>query len=282
MLDAVPLHTDGLTKLFRQRRKNGKRDSADKPGGAITALADVSLELTRGEIYGLLGPNGCGKSTLVRIVSTLMLPDRGSASVFGCDVVRQAHLVRRLVNRVSVDAAFFKKLSPAENLLYAARLYGLSPRQARERAIEILEALGFPLNRLHDSMENLSRGQQQKVAIARGLFTSPVLLLLDEPTTGLDPRSKHDVEAFLRSVNEAHDATILFTTHDMAEADALCHRIAIMDRGRIIAEGTSSELKDRVRSDEIPEPTLEQVFMELTGRSLEGGKEEGKDGKQED
>jgi ABC-2 type transport system ATP-binding protein len=234
----------------------------------VSALSAVSLELRRGEIYGLLGPNGSGKSTLVRIVSTLLLPDRGCAAVFGRDVVREATHVRRLVNRVSVEAAFFKKLSAAENLLYAARLYGMETREAMATARRLLESVGFPMDRLHDSMEELSRGQQQKVAIVRGLFTSPVLLLLDEPTTGLDPQSKREVDAFIRAVVEEHEATVLLTTHDMEEADRLCHRLGIMCDGKLVAEGTPAELKARVQTDEKPAPTLEDVFLALTGKSL--------------
>ena len=265
MPDLVPMKTDAVCKTFKRKAKKGAREG----NGSVAALREVSIELQRGEIYGLLGPNGCGKSTLVRIVSTLLYPDSGSAIVFGYDVVRDAGMVRRLVNRVSVEAAFFKKLSPLENLLYAGRLYGLGAKETRERSESILGTLGFPAERLTGSMEDLSRGQQQKVAIARGLFTSPVLLLMDEPTTGLDPRSKRDVEGFLRGISERHDATVLFTTHDMAEAEKVCDRLAIMDHGQVVSEGTSAQLKQRVQCDTLPAPTLEDVFLALTGRSIE-------------
>jgi ABC-2 type transport system ATP-binding protein len=268
MHDSVPLLIQDITKSFTKRRDRRNGNANGKRCRVVTAVSAVSLELRRGEIYGLLGPNGSGKSTLVRIVSTLLLPDAGSARVFGWDVVRDAAMVRKLVNRVSVEASFFKKLSAVENLLYAARLYGLEPKQAMIDAKRVLETLGFPGDRIHDSVEELSRGQQQKVAIARGLFTSPLLLLLDEPTTGLDPQSKRDVHAFLRSVIAAHDATVLFTTHDMDEADRLCDRVGIMADGKIVAEGTSDELRMRVRRDDRPAPTLEDVFIELTGKSL--------------
>ena len=269
MHDALPLILRDITKRFRKKRERRPGGSSEKANGIVTALSSVSLELNRGEIYGLLGPNGSGKSTLVRIVSTLLLPDAGSATVFGWDVVRDAAMVRRLVNRVSVEASFFKKLSAVENLLFVARLYGLEPREAIDNAHKMLATLGFPMDRIHDSVENLSRGQQQKIAIARGLFTSPVLLLLDEPTTGLDPQSKRDVHGFLRAIMANHDATILFTTHDMEEADRLCHRVGIMADGRIVAEGAPDDLKARARSDERPAPTLEDVFIELTGKSLQ-------------
>jgi ABC-2 type transport system ATP-binding protein len=168
-----------------------------------------------------------------------------------------------------VDAAFFKKLSPMENLLFAARLYGLQAGTARRQATAILARLGIAESRLGRPVEQMSRGMQQKVAIARALLTSPTLLLLDEPTTGLDPRSKLDVQAFVEEVNAMHDATIVLTTHDMAEAERLCDRITILDGGRVVAEDTPDGLKRLVAQDHGQPETLEAVFMTLTGRSLD-------------
>jgi len=177
--------------------------------------------------------------------------------------------VKRLINRVSVDAAFFKKLSPHENLAYAARLYGLDAKEARAEAIRILARLGIGEKRLSRPVEQMSRGMQQKVAIARALLTSPTVLLLDEPTTGLDPRSKLDVQAFVEEVRNTHDATIVLTTHDLTEADRLCDRIALINDGRLVAEGTPDELKSMVARNYGAEPTLESVFMTFTGKSLD-------------
>jgi ABC-2 type transport system ATP-binding protein len=143
--------------------------------------------------------------------------------------------VQRSINRVSVEASFFKKLSPMENLLYGARLYGMEGKETRRKVVEILTRLGLEKNTIGQPMEEMSRGMQQKVAIARALLSHPRLLLLDEPTTGLDPRSKHEVQAVVRELNEQQGTTILLTTHDMGEAEALCHRIAIVDNGRIVA-----------------------------------------------
>jgi ABC-2 type transport system ATP-binding protein len=232
------------------------------------AVDAVSFEVRRGEVFGILGPNGSGKSTLVRCVATLLLSDEGQVTVFGHDVLQEEMAVKQLINRVSVEASFFKKLTPMENLLYGARLYGLEGKDARKRALEVLKRLGLKEEAIFRPMEEMSRGMQQKVAIARAFLTQPILLLLDEPTTGLDPRSKREVQAFVEELRDSHDATILLTTHDMQEADALCDRIAILDEGRIVALDTPAGLKTLVPSVNGHDPTLEDVFMELTGKQL--------------
>jgi ABC-2 type transport system ATP-binding protein len=235
----------------------------------VPALKDVSLTIERGECVAILGQNGSGKSTLVRLLSTLLLHDGGSARVFGHDVFADPRAVRRLVNRVSVEAAFFKKMSSAENLAYAARFYGMTPRETSAKIPQILERVGFPVERRGESMENLSRGMQQKVALARALLTAPVLLLLDEPTTGLDPRSKLEVQEFIREVLGTHDATILLCTHDLVEAELLADRIGILDRGELIALDTPDGLKRRYGA-----ATLEEAFFASTGRAFEEEEEE--------
>ena len=253
------LLVEHLTKRFMVGRKR-------KP---VIAVNDVSLRIRRGEIYGILGANGSGKSTLIRLVSTLLTLDKGRVEVFGHDVQREEMAVKRVINRVSVDAAFFKKLSPHENLSYAARLYGMDARDAKREAIRILARLGIGEKRLGRPLEQMSRGMQQKVAIARALLTSPTLLLLDEPTTGLDPRSKLDVQTFIEEMRDTHDATIVLTTHDLDEAERLCDRIALLNDGRIVAEDTPDGLKTMIADDYGKEPTLESVFMTFTGRSLD-------------
>ena len=231
------------------------------------AVDHVSFSVHEAEIFGVLGPNGSGKSTLIRLIATLLLPDAGSILVFGHDVVGQAMEVQRLINRVSVEASFFKKLSPMENLLYGARLYGMDGKEIRRKVVEILTRLGLERYTFQQPMEEMSRGMQQKVAIARALLSKPRLLLLDEPTTGLDPRSKREVQAVVRELNEQHGTTILLTTHDMGEAEALCHRIAIVDNGKIVALDTPQALKKLIPSNG-HEPTLEEVFLEITGNQL--------------
>ncbi len=238
----------------------------------VPALRGVSFTIERGECVAVLGANGSGKSTLVRLLATLLLHDGGSARVFGHDVFTDPRPVRRLVNRVSVEASFFKKMSSNENLSYAARFYGLTPKETSSRIPEILERVGFPVERRGEAMEALSRGMQQKVALARALLTAPVLLLLDEPTTGLDPRSKLEVQEFIKEVRQVHDATILLCTHDLDEAEALADRVGILADGELIALGTVKELAARYGVE-----TLEEAFFAATGRAL-GDDEEKEEG----
>jgi ABC-2 type transport system ATP-binding protein len=262
---AVPaLLMEGATKRFVVGRKK-------KP---VLAISNVSLRLERGDIHGILGANGSGKSTLIRLICGLLTLDEGRVEVFGHDIVREEMAVKRLINRVSVDAAFFKKLSPMENLLFAARLYGLDGKTAKHEAVAILARLGISEKRIDRPVEQMSRGMQQKVAIARALLTSPTLLLLDEPTTGLDPRSKLDVQSFIEELRATHDATIVLTTHDLAEAERLCGRITILNDAKVVAEDTPAGLKTLIR-DRVDGPaTLEDVFMTYTGRSLDDDIEE--------
>jgi ABC-2 type transport system ATP-binding protein len=245
-----------------------KRANGDGKSSKAIAVNNVSFAVQRGEIFGVLGPNGSGKSTLIRLIATLLVPDGGQITVFGHDVARDPMAVRRLINRVSVEASFFKKLSPMENLMYGARLYGVNAKEAHEQVKVILTRLGLEEKAIYRPMEEMSRGMQQKVAIARAFLSRPILLLLDEPTTGLDPRSKHDVQAFVRELRDQHDATILLTTHDMIEADTLCDRIAIIDGGNIVALDTPENLKRHAPSTNGPAPTLEEVFLQLTGKKL--------------
>ena len=256
-----------LRKEFRRKDKSAGRFARKR----MPALNDVTFRIERGECVAILGQNGSGKSTLVRLLSTLLINDGGEARIFGHDAFRDEKEIRRLVNRVSVEASFFKKMSAAENLSYAARFYGMGPSQTRTAVPAILEKVGFPAERRGESMENLSRGMQQKVALARALLTSPVLLLLDEPTTGLDPRSKLEVQRFIREIRESHDATVLLCTHDLAEAETLAERIGILDAGKLIALAPADELKQRYESE-----TLEDAFFAATGKTLED-EEEGDD-----
>ena len=264
--DPIALNIQSALKMFGggagfslAPRSNGRSQTV--------AVNHVSFQVKRGEIFGVLGPNGSGKSTLIRLIATLLVPDGGTISVFGHDVATEPMAVQRLINRVSVEASFFKKLSPMENLMYGARLYGVSATEARRQVVAILTRLGLQDKAIYRPMEEMSRGMQQKVAIARALLSKPIVLLLDEPTTGLDPRSKREVQTFVRELRDTHDTTIVLTTHDMLEADQLCDRIAIIDGGNIVALDTPENLKQLI-SKNGHAPTLEEVFLTLTGKQL--------------
>ena len=277
--DAAPRPDPSLPLVVRHVSKaftSGFRPPwSKKPRRRIRAVDDVSFEVPRGSVFGLIGANGSGKSTLIRILSTLVLADEGEVRIFGYDVVRDSMEVRQLINRVSADPSFFRQMSALENLLFFGRVYGIAGSDAARQAAGILERLGLEPSHQKAMVKELSRGQQQKIAVARAFLTSPALMLLDEPTTGLDPRSKRDVQTFIREVQRDHDATILLTTHDMAEAEALCDRIAFLVGGRIVAEGTSLELRQGVAGDRpVEEIDLEDVFMALTGKTVEEDEEE--------
>ncbi|HVF68400.1 MAG TPA: ABC transporter ATP-binding protein [Pyrinomonadaceae bacterium] len=261
-------------EVVRLHKYFSKRKGFARKARSVThALDDVSFEVALGETYGLLGPNGSGKSTLIRVLSTLLVPDEGYVRMLGYRVPGEEAEVRRRVGRVSVDAAFYKKLSARENLLYSAYLYGMEKNAAERRAMEILEALGMDGEKFTDPLEELSRGMQQKVAITRALLVNPPLLLLDEPTTGLDPKSKRDVQTFIEALREEHGTTIVLTSHDMAETERLCSRIGFIAKGRLTAEGTADELKRRAGAD-----TLDDAFIALAGEKLD----EGENGKKKD
>jgi ABC-2 type transport system ATP-binding protein len=245
-----------LRKGFRKR--NGFRKKSE-----LWAIDDVSFSVAQGETYGLLGPNGSGKSSLIRILSTLLIADSGHVNLLGFTLPEQQEQVRKIIGRVSVDAAFYKKLSARENLLYTALLYGQKTRDAERTAMQILEQLGMENAKFSMPLEEMSRGMQQKISIARALMINPPLLLLDEPTTGLDPKSRRDVQKFLEDLQRREGTTILLTTHDMAEAERLCARIGFLAHGKLVAEGTALELIQRSGAG-----TLDDAFIKLTGEEL--------------
>ena len=291
---ALALECEGVSKHFSASYAKGELPETNSrwvkfwrkvkpPRKRKTAVDNITMRIKRGEIFGVVGHNGSGKSTLIRILSTLLTHDEGNVRVFGYDPTKQTYEVQRLINRVSVDAAFFKKLSANENLLYAARLYGVDDKSALQRAEEILKVLGLEEGRMTDSLQELSRGMQQKVAIARALLTSPIVLLLDEPTTGLDPKSKRDVQDFILALQKEHNATVLLTSHDMDEVERLCGRIALMNDGKFVARGTAEELKQQVHQRRIERgeaasgdstPSMEDVFIELTGHEWKTAEED--------
>jgi len=271
-LNTAAVEVEGISKRFGETARPNRLLPWRKAKKPKLALDQVSMRVDTGRITGILGANGSGKSTLIRVLATLMTPDAGTASVFGYDVVRQPDDVRRHINRVSVEASFFKEMSPWENMLYAARLYGSGGAGTRARVEGMLERLGLPLDTLDKPMKQLSRGQQQKIAIARSFLTSPSLLLMDEPTTGLDPRSKREVQELVRTIRRDRAATVLLCTHDLEEAEVLCDHVLVLDQGRVLAEGTPAELI-RAHAGEVG-GSLEDAFMKLTGKRLEEDEEE--------
>jgi ABC-2 type transport system ATP-binding protein len=264
VMTQMAIEVRDLRKMFRKRKGLFKSKVSEE-----WALGGVSFAVARGETYGLLGPNGSGKSTLIRILSTLLTADGGEVRLLGHRLPEEQEEVRRLIGRVSVDAAFYKKLSARENLLYTALLYGLKPSAAEEHVMGVLEQLGMEERKFSVPLEEMSRGMQQKISIARALMINPPLLLLDEPTTGLDPKSRRDVQTFLENLRAREGTTILLTTHDMAEAERLCARIGFLAHGRLVAEGTAAELKRQARVD-----NLDDAFIRLAGEELKDGEEE--------
>jgi ABC-2 type transport system ATP-binding protein len=224
MMAAVDVHA--LTKRF----------------GTFTAVNEISFAVKPGEIFGLLGPHGAGKSTLIRMLTTLMAPTAGSATVAGADIVRQSDVVRRAIGVIPQALTSDPELSVEENLVIFARLYGV-PRDRRKRLIdELLDAV--QLSDWRDKpVKQLSGGMRRRVEIARGLVHEPRIFFLDEPTTGLDPVSRTSVWEMLQKIKAARDLTVILTTHYMDEADKLCDRIAIVDHGKLVALDSPLSLK---------------------------------------
>ena len=217
--------------------------------GDRTALDDVTFQVAAGEIFGLLGPNGGGKTTLFGILSTLLAPASGVARIFGLDVAREAHAVRRRIGVVFQAASLDGKLTALENLVHQGHLYGLRGRALRERAAAALDRVGMS-DRARDRVETLSGGMQRRVELAKGLLHAPDLLLLDEPSTGLDPGGRRDLWQYLMHLRESSGVTVLVTTHLLEEAER-CHRLGILDHGKLIALDTPDELKRRIGGDVI-------------------------------
>ena len=222
------IETAGLTKSF----------------GKTQALAGVDLQIRQGTVYGLLGPNGAGKTTTIRILATLLRPDGGRATVLGHDVLKEADVVRQKVSLTGQYASVDEDLTGHENLVLVSRLLGLSWRQARERATELLEAFELA-EAAGRQVRTYSGGMRRRIDIAASLVAATEVLFLDEPTTGLDPRGRGQVWELVRRI-AAGGTTVLLTTQYLDEADRLAERMAVIDHGRVIAEGTSRELKQSV------------------------------------
>jgi ABC-2 type transport system ATP-binding protein len=231
--------------------------------GERVALKNVSFQVAKGEIFGLLGPNGGGKTTLFRILSTLMTPREGSVRMFGIDVVREQIEIRRRIGVVFQSPSLDRKLTVLENLRHQGHLYNLRGPGLQSRIDLLLSRFGMA-DRKGDLVETLSGGQRRRVELAKGLLHKPQVLLLDEPSTGLDPRVRRELSDYLERLRDEDGMTILLTTHLMEEADR-CDRLAILDRGELVALSTPRELKESIGGDVIsvetrqPQPLAEQI-----------------------
>lgn len=231
-------------------------------GRETVALDGISFSVQRGSVFGLLGPNGAGKTTTVRILTTLLTPTSGQAWVLGMDVVRQAQALRPKIAFIfGGDRGLYGRLTGNENLRYFAALHQLSPGEAKRRAEQLLEQVGLH-GRDDTLVEQYSRGMKQRLHLARGLLIDPDVLFLDEPTIGLDPAGARDLRRLVPEL-AARGKTVLLTTHYMFEADAICDRLAIINQGRLVAEGTPAEIKGSFGTGSVVEVVLRQPANEL-------------------
>jgi len=241
------------TGTFRRRSKE------------VEAVRAVSFTIEPGELFGLLGPNGAGKTTTIKMLITLLIPTAGSARVLGLDVVKDAREVRKRIGYVfGGERGVYERLSGYDNLRYFAELYGVPPKLQKPRIEELLELVGLK-GREHERAEGYSRGMKQRLHVARGLLHDPEVLFLDEPTIGLDPIGARELRSTIASLTAA-GKTILLTTHYMFEADALCDRIAVISKGKIVAEGTPADLKRGVGQGSVLEVEVYGVDEETIER----------------
>jgi ABC-2 type transport system ATP-binding protein len=240
------IETRELGRIYKVRG-NKKEKKVRKE---LIALQDVNLEVRRGELFGLLGPNGAGKTTLIKILTTLLAPTSGMARVAGHDVALEPQSVRPKINMVSGgESSGYGLLTVRENLWMFSQFYGLASKEANERIVQLLKMVGLE-DRIHTKSSDLSTGLRQKMNIVRGFLTDPQVLFLDEPTLGLDVGASRDVRKFIRDWLDAEKSrTLLLTTHYMVEADELCDRVAIINKGRVLACDTPSNLKRNLQRD---------------------------------
>jgi ABC-2 type transport system ATP-binding protein len=241
------VEADQLHRTYRTTTGSIRRRQLD-----VEAVRGVDFAVEEGELFGLLGPNGAGKTTTIKMLITLLIPTSGTARVLGRDVVRDAQWVRRRIGYVfGGDRGLYERLSALDNLRYFAELYGVEPRSQRGRIDELLEIVNLK-GREKERVEGYSRGMRQRLHVARGLLHDPQVIFLDEPTIGLDPVGARELRATIAALTQS-GKTVLLTTHYMFEADALCDRIAVISRGRIVAEGTPADLKARVAEGHVVE-----------------------------
>jgi ABC-2 type transport system ATP-binding protein len=261
-MDYIALNVSGLNEpIVKNNTIRWHWRQASNAQEPAVALDCGSFQIRRGEVFGVLGSHGSGKSALVRDIAVLLAADDSRITVSGHAVLRDEMAVKRLINRVLADGSLFKTLTPMENLIYGARLYGLGEQEARECVLEVLQQMGLDEEAISRPMEELSAHLQQKVAVACAALTRPAFLLLNEPTTGLSNSSRQEVQSFIEELRDVYNAT------DVQEADTLCDRVAILKKGKIVALDTPAGLKSHAPQTNDHEPTLEDVFKKLTGRT---------------
>lgn len=249
----LAVETKELTKIYPGRGLLNKTPD-------VTALDHVNLKIDAGKIYGLLGPNGAGKTTLIHVLAGVLLPTSGTAKVFGHDVIKKGRQVRTLINHGAGQGSLFWNLSPKENLLYYAKLYGIPNDVAVEKISTLLEFFGLK-ERTNIKAAYLSSGLKQRVKLIKTLLNDPKLLLLDEPTLGLDVDIARKIRAYIQELSDEKEMTILLTSHNMHEVDELCDEIALIDKGQIVSIGTPDELKKQISEFE----SLELSFSKYDG-----------------
>jgi ABC-2 type transport system ATP-binding protein len=233
-----------------------------KQFGDVKAVDDISFEVQRGEIFAFLGPNGAGKTTTIRMLTTLLQPTSGTLEMDGLDPVTNRDAVRRRIGVVFQDPSLDQDLTAWENMEIHGVLYGVPRKERRERTDRLLELFELA-DRRNAQVKTFSGGMRRRLEIARGLLHTPHVLFLDEPTLGLDPQSRNQMWAHVQKLNAQDGVTVFLTTHYMDEADRVAKRIAIIDHGRIVATGSSAELKERTNAD-----SLEGAFLALTGTAI--------------
>ena len=250
----VVIKTEGLTKIFEKGKKR-----------EVVALKEVDLEISRGEVFGLLGTNGAGKTTLIRVLVGLLTPTEGKAYVLGKEVTEDIDFIRQRVGLLPQEAGIYDRLTARENLIYYGGLYGIPEEDLNSRADELLEIVG--LREKEDyQVKGFSGGMKRKVLVARAMVIRPEILFLDEPTTAIDTLGARVVRNMLKQLSSEQKRTIILTTHDLTEVKELCDRVGILNEGKLVAIGKPSELEEKFRA-----ANLEEVFTGLvTGEGVYG------------